>query len=355
MNNIVSVIIPVGQNEKKSSYMRTIKSLIETSKEEIEILFLADGWKPNLEDFTKHTKVLPSTNNLGERGTVNRGVALAKGDYVLKIDAHCKMSPSWDVELKKSCGKNNLVVCTLDALKEDNWESLNHNYTYVYVNSSMEEKWWGNYHSDDKNKDVQPTMSLTGCGWFCRRKYFLSHLKYDKDLGKWGSIGPEMSAKVEKSGGEILLHKKVKCCHLFSTNPTGYPVSVVVRARKKILERYGKYLFNLSKKFKPVPTWDKIKNLNEMENNLMYETDVVKKDEIEKKNTKGEVIEKIIKYYQPIHYKGKENPDDPEVGQKITQNAKIEKIKIAKLINEKWVFEVIEQKNQIDLWLFENE
>ena len=118
MNSFTSIIIPVGKNEKKFHYIKTIEALIETAQEPIEILFLADGWNPNIRLLNKYSqvKVVPSKKNLGERQTVNRGAKIAKGDYILKIDAHCDMSKDWDIKLKKACSNKTLLVCTLDAL-----------------------------------------------------------------------------------------------------------------------------------------------------------------------------------------------------------------------------------------------
>ena len=364
INNLTSVIMPVGDNEKEQNYLRTIDSLIETAKEDIEILFLADGWEPNNSLFNKYSQVriLPSVENLGERRTVNRGAKLAKGDYIFRIDAHCKMSNEWDVKLKKSCEDNYLLVCIIDAIKEKNWLSLNHNYTFVYITPSAEEKWWGYYHKQDNNKILQETMTLTGCGWFCKKDYFNNKISFDEDLGKWGCIGPEMSAKVEKSNGHIMLHKEVFCGHLFNTNLKGYPIDVVADTRKKILQRYHKEIYQLAQKFKPVPTWENV-NEDYLKNwesyfmyNVIYDTDVIKQDKTEIKDKDNNVIKKIIKKYKPVKYVGKEDPDIPEVGKKITQNAEIELIKVAEINSEgKWEFIEYNTKQEIDMYLFENE
>jgi len=359
MNNIVSVIIPVGKNEKESSYMRTIQSLFDTTHDEIEILFMADGWVPNKNLFKNYpqVKIVSSEKNEGQRVQGNRGAEIAKGDYIFRIDSHCKMSEGWDKKLKESCREKTVLVCVIEPLIEETWKPKNGSYTFVYLTPSGEDKWWGNYPLKNKKETVQPTMCLTGCGWFCRKDYYLEHIKFDETLGKWGGIGLEVALKVEASGGELLLHKDVRCGHLFNTNSKGYPVSVVTKTRKKILERYHKFLYNRAQKFMPVPSWENVKDdyLNDWESYFMYNTDVTRQDKTEVKDAKGNVIKKVIKYYKPVPYKGKENPDIPEVGNRITKNAKIEKIKIAELVNGNWKFTTLETKNEIDMYLFENE
>jgi glycosyltransferase involved in cell wall biosynthesis len=360
VNDLVSVIMPVGENEKESNYMRSIQSLLDTAIGQIEILFLADGWNPSPSLFDEYSQIrlLPSKKNLGERKTVNRGAMLARGKYIFRIDAHCKMSDNWDVILKNGYGEKMLIVCTLDALCEKTWSELNHNYIFVYVNSSCEEKWWGNCHINDPCKSMQETMTLTGCGWFCDTNYFNNSLRFDESLGKWGCIGPEMSVKVFQSEGKIYVHKKVKCAHLFNSNSKGYPVSVVSETRKKILQKYHKELYELAEKFKPVPSWENVKEdyLENWEKYFMYNTDVTREDKTEIKDANGIVIKKIIKKYKPIAYKGKENPDIPEIGNKITKDAKLSLIKVAERVKEGvWKFKTYETEQEIQMWLFENE
>jgi len=354
--NIISVIIPVGKNEKRNHYINTINSLIKNTKEDIEILFLADGWIPKKEIFKKYNKVrvISSSINLGERRTVNRGAKKAKGEYIFRVDAHCKMSREWDVKLKKICTDNNLVVCSLDALDKNKWDFKGHNYNYVYINSDIEEKWWGKYHSNDKRKTHQSTMSLTGCGWLCKTDFFLNNLQFDEDLGKWGCIGPEMSAKVEKSKGEILLHKEVRCGHVFNTNVNGYPVPIVSQTRKEILKRYGNYIYDLAQKFKPVPTWNDIIGYSSVSNNFLYKTDIIKKDISEVKDKSGNVVERIIKIYKPICYKKNKN-DISSIKNQIIKNTKLKKIKILKLVDNIWKFQTINKEKDIKEWLNRNE
>jgi glycosyltransferase involved in cell wall biosynthesis len=354
---LVSVIMPVGKNEKESSYIRTIDSLTKTAQGKIEILFLADGWCPKSDKLYSYPNLIifPSKENLGERKTVNRGVKLAKGKYIFRVDAHCKMSEGWDENFAALCSDKTLLVSILDALDEETWEGLNHVYDSVSVTPSCIEKWWGR-RKLDVLPNAFPTMSLTGCGWFCERDYFDSCLRFDEDLSKWGCIGPELSIKVEKSGGQILVAKTVNCAHLFNTSK-GYSYSEVVKTQKVLLQRYHKYLYTLAQKFMPVPAWEHIKEdyLDNWEKYFMYETDVERKDKSEVKDEKGKVIRRIIKIFKPVHYRGKDDPNIPEVGKRIAANAELIKIKIADLSADgTWNYTEYEGE-KLKEWLFENE
>lgn len=356
----VSVIIPVGRNEKESSYSRTIQSLINSSKEDIEILFLADGWKPK-ESLSclklPQVRVLPSSTSLGQRVQGNKGAALARGKYILRIDAHCKMSEGWDVKLKESCSDRTVLVCIIEPLNEETWKPKSGSYSFVYMTPSGKDKWWGSYHSKDNDQEVQPTMSLTGCGWFCKRDYYSKHIIADGTLGKWGGIGPEVALKVEASGGDLLLHKGVRCGHLFNTSSGGYPVTIATQTRKALLRKYHKHLYKLAQKFSPVPTWEDVREdyLENWERYFMYETVVTRKDKMETKDASGKVIKTVLKYYKPVPYVGEENPDLPEVGARVTKDAEVERIKVAELKGDVWEYNDYTNDADIRVWLFENE
>jgi glycosyltransferase involved in cell wall biosynthesis len=351
---LISVIIPSGPNEKIENINRTILSLRENSLSKLEFIVIADGWSPVGID--KDAIVYCFEENMGERVTLNKGAEIASGSHMLRIDAHCSMSKGWDLELLKHCKCDTICVSRIDAMNETTWKRLGHDYRFVYINTSGEEKWWGSYE-ENGDLEAEPTFSFTGCGWLCNKDFYLKHLKSDVNLAKWGSIGPEMTLKCEVAGGTIMLCKKVVCGHVFTTNSSGYPISEVAKVRKKLLAKYSKYLYRLAKKFN-APGWEDITEdyILNYERNFMYRTDVSKKVEQEVKNADGKVIKKIIKEYKPVHYNGKENPDIPEIGKKIAKDAEIKRIKIAELNeNNNWEFRVLETKNEIDMWLFENE
>jgi len=371
----VSVIIPTGANEKLENINRTVESVISNAHSEVEILILADGWVP--EGVYKRAKVSLSDTNLGERKTVNRGFKEARGDYVLRIDSHCSMSKGWDKILLNQYKEDTISLCIIDAIDELTWGSLKHNYSFVYVNPSCEEKWWGEYEQNKKlftepltslkellTKPIvslkelfmRPSMSLTGCGWFCSKKFFLDKLQFDEDLSKWGCIGPEMTAKIERAGSSIILNKNVRCGHLFNTAAGGYSSSEVLRTRLEILSRYSKYLYKAAKKFN-APGWENITEdyILNYDKNFVYETDITRKEKSKTLDEDGNIVKKVTKIFEPVFYKGSENPDVPEVGLKITKDSKLQKIEIATLVNEDYKYETIEGKKEVERWILEND
>lgn len=265
----VSVIIPVASHESKENILHTIQSLKENAILNLEIIVIADGWKP---DFLPKDVVLYSfETSVGERITLNKGVEIATGTHIFRIDAHCTMSKNWDFEFVKVCRKNTVCVSVIQGIDEK-WNAKDGKYTFVSLSPNAQEKWWGNY-PENPELESEPTLSFTGCGWGSTKKFYLENLKLDEDLAKWGSLGPEITVKVERAGGTVLLCKKMICGHIFQANKKGYSCAELYSTQRKLVERYSKFLYNAVMKFKNVPFWDGVDNY--LENPMKYYKDKV--------------------------------------------------------------------------------
>jgi len=251
---MISVLLPVAPHEKESSYVRTIKSILTTNKHRIEILFLSDGWIPS-NDFLakqKEIRICPSDTNLGERITVNRGVKLAQGNIIFRLDAHAKVLPNWSCFVSQ-CKPNMLVSCPIYSLNENTWEFDFLSSKNVCITPWLEEVAW-------KTKDKSSkTMTNIGCGWYCDKNYFLNNLMFDEDLAKWGNIGTELSAKVERSGGTMELCENVPTGHVFNTSKLGYCIEEQMKTREVLHKRYAKFILNLGRRL-GAPLWGEIED-----------------------------------------------------------------------------------------------
>ena len=92
----VSIVIPVYNVEKLLD--RCIKSLLNQTYKDYELIFIDDGSKDNslkiLEKYkqNKKIKILTQKNN-GPAITRNRGIKLAKGEYIMFVDSDDYVSP----------------------------------------------------------------------------------------------------------------------------------------------------------------------------------------------------------------------------------------------------------------------
>ena len=88
---------------------KTIQDLLDKSRGDIEIIVVCDGvWPSKIVDDKRVKYIHQGTqhNSPGMREAINKGVALSKGEYIMKIDEHCMMSEGFDLEIVKTFEKD---------------------------------------------------------------------------------------------------------------------------------------------------------------------------------------------------------------------------------------------------------
>ena len=103
MNSIVTVIIP-SVNEKFLS--QTIRDVLQKARGEIEVIPVLEGYEPDgiVED--SRVKYIRHDAVKGLRACINDAAAIAKGDYLMKSDAHCMFDEGFDTKLAADCADN---------------------------------------------------------------------------------------------------------------------------------------------------------------------------------------------------------------------------------------------------------
>ena len=96
MNNVkVSIVVPVYNREKEIA--GCIKSLINQTLKEIEIIVIDDGSTDNtsavVESFSDNRIKLIKTENRGQGLARNTGIEEAKGEYIGFVDSDDDVSP----------------------------------------------------------------------------------------------------------------------------------------------------------------------------------------------------------------------------------------------------------------------
>lgn len=268
MNPALSVIIP-SRNEV---YLKkTIESLLSAAKGEIEIIAVLDGyWVPDPIENPKVT-YLHHGKPKGMRSAINSGVAVARGKYILKSDAHCMFEKGFDIKLVAECEKNWIVIPRRYALDAEKWQILdNPKYPvdYMYLSPTLHGKVWNEKNKDPKLKEIliDETMSAQGSCWFMHKDYFNElELEDEENYGTFSNEFQEIGLKCWLSGGRVITNKKTWYAHLHKTTGRGY--SLENGQVEKGAEYTKRWLGNtawhkqtlpfvwLIEKFWPVPEW----------------------------------------------------------------------------------------------------
>ena len=97
----VSVLIP-ARNER--FLVQTVADVLQKATGSIEIIVVLDGYwpEPQLPDWPDLV-IIHRGRARGMRAAINAAAAIAKGDYLMKTDAHCMFGEGFDEILKADC------------------------------------------------------------------------------------------------------------------------------------------------------------------------------------------------------------------------------------------------------------
>jgi glycosyltransferase involved in cell wall biosynthesis len=267
---MISIVIP-SRNEPY--LQKTIQDLLQKAKGDIQIIAVLDGYWLKASEFVhdRHVEYIHFTDVRGMRNAINAAVRIAKGDYILKTDAHCMFSEGYDVSLTEFCQDNWVVVPRRYALLPEEWTlEPNPKYPvdYMYLSKDGHGVVW-----DEKNKDIaditvyNDLMSSQGSCWFMKKDYYTElELMDEKTFGTFASEFQEIGLKCWLSGGRVIVNKKCWYAHWHKTESRGYTLDKT--DGNKATEFVSKWMNKqftwhkqirdidwLVEHFAPVPTW----------------------------------------------------------------------------------------------------
>ena len=144
-NNIkVSVIIPVYNVEKYIE--RCILSVINQTLKDIEIIIVNDGstddTKKNIEKYLNDKRIVyVEQKNSGLSGARNKGLSIAKGDYISFIDSDDYVDNNFIEKLYNALIKNNADVAASSVIRKyQRYQKWRVHYTKDYVTDNKDEQ-----------------------------------------------------------------------------------------------------------------------------------------------------------------------------------------------------------------------
>jgi glycosyltransferase involved in cell wall biosynthesis len=302
----------------------TVKNVLANTSQQVELVVVLDGysthWPKQPLPVDPRITVIHHRTAIGQRAATNEAARVARGEYVMKLDAHCAISSSFDTELLREFQPDWTVVPRQFNLHVFDWKckqcgersyqspkppkcakcgSRYHKQVLVWhpTDGTGKERGvsrggWKNVRTDfwrfDSNLDFQywselgnrpeskgsiaDTMSLLGACWAMRRGRYFQLEGLDESFGNWGDMGTEISCKSWLSGGQVVVNKNVWFSHFFRTGGIGFPWpgggrKEVAKARGKEIwlnNKWPKQKYPLSwliDRFSPLPDWDTPGNL----------------------------------------------------------------------------------------------
>lgn len=235
---LLSVIIP-SRNCKYVS--KTVDDIFSNATGKIEVIVLLDGYWP-VPEIKSHPNltVVHKPQVTGMRKSVNLGIALAKGKYVMKCDDHCMFGKGFDEILQKDMEDDWLVNPSRYSMDAEKWqrgrgpvEYLFITYPYtkdnMYGNGLHGRKWIGqdgfgknmgyqefywmeNHHRD---KPIDDMMTFQGSSWMMTKEKYLEIGGLDeKHCDLMENEPQELGFKVWLSGGRCVVNKNTWYAHM---------------------------------------------------------------------------------------------------------------------------------------------
>lgn len=254
----LTVIVP-GKNEEFMG--RTIQDVLDHSSERTEVIAILDGYLPNppLTINDERLTLIYNPISVGQRAAANQAARIARGKYLMKLDAHCAFKDGFDVVMLdcfKELGDDVTLAPTMKNFHIFDWVCENGHRRYQSPSGPCEEcskpttkdvVWYPKpspnsvsfrfdktmhfqYHGDWGNKhpgDFVETMSLQGsCFMITKEKWFELDI-CSEEFHSWGQQGVEVACKTWLSGGKVMTTRRTWYAHMFRTRggDFGFPYS----------------------------------------------------------------------------------------------------------------------------------
>jgi glycosyltransferase involved in cell wall biosynthesis len=220
ITRMLSIIIP---SYKEEELQQTIDSLLENAEGEIEVIVVLDGYWPDskLKDDSR-LKLLHKGKNIGMRSAINSGVAMAKGEFIMKTDAHCMFGKDYDTTLTNNLGYKELVVPRRYKLDTEKWKVMENerpiDYEKLVILQSRNKFHGQEWPSRAKNRrdiTVDENMIFQGSCWVTMRESW-NDLVGELDVENYGQFCQEpleIAMNFWSKGGRVLVNKRAWYAH----------------------------------------------------------------------------------------------------------------------------------------------
>lgn len=247
----LSIIIPSRSDQW---LQKTVDDLLLRAETQVEVIVVFDGIWSQLKDDPRVVIVHHGEqhNNIGMRGSINAGMRIARGRYVMKIDEQCAVDQGFDRKLIADCENDWVVIPRRWRLDAENWKLTTEtegdtrapvdymviDYPYKGASKLGEGEFLPKteglhgaaiIYPDREDILIDDVMTMQGSCYFMKKTYwdelFPNGLD-DVNYGTFTQEAQEISNKVWLSGGKVMVNKKTWYAHWHKgTKGKGYGFS----------------------------------------------------------------------------------------------------------------------------------
>ena len=226
---MISIIVP-SRNER--FLVHTVTDLLKNGGD-IEVIVILDGyWEHGLPG-DKRLRIIHRGTPRGMRDAVNSAVAISRGEWLMKCDAHCAFDDGYDVKLAADCDDNWLVVPRRYSLDAEEWkrepkapkDAMYYFYPYLHPDDlGLHGKPWMERAKERRDVLIDEDVTFQGSCWFMSRAHWdriggMSEVGYGTFMGEPQEIG--CKTQLGEWEGKIMRNKKTWYAHLHKGNRYG--------------------------------------------------------------------------------------------------------------------------------------
>lgn len=260
---MLSIIIPA---RRENDLNRTIKDIQAKAAGDIEIIVILEG---SDDVRLPEVKYLHNPKAIGMKYAINQGAKIATGEYIMKIDGHCIVSPGFDIQLIKDHQPNWIQIPRRYKLNEKKWEpDFNEfiDYEYwiwpkKYKPISLHGFRWHDRAGKRADIMIDDTLTFQGSFWFMTREWWNKN-NFMRDEG-YNELHAQEAVYLGNTtwmnGGRVVTNKNTWYCHRHAKR--GYAIDNKAREKCYIYAYKHWVLDNkdgfikLIEKFWPLPNW----------------------------------------------------------------------------------------------------
>jgi len=228
----VSVIIPA----RKEAYIReTVNGVLSNAAGDVEVILVIDGPMPDYElPKDKRLRIYHNPQVHGLRACLVAAIDVAKGKYLMKLDAHCSLGEGWDKILQADCEDNWIVVPSRYLLDVSTWEIQTGlpivrtrrvdamAYVYPYRSHHPTDHWitgrpWLERKEEYKDEMLLEDMCFQGSMWFMHKEHFyrIGGMPTSDGYGTFDSECQELALKTQLGPweGKVMRNKNTWYAH----------------------------------------------------------------------------------------------------------------------------------------------
>jgi cellulose synthase/poly-beta-1,6-N-acetylglucosamine synthase-like glycosyltransferase len=218
---ILSIIIP----SYKDQYLpKTIDSLIENAEGEIEVVVVLDAYWPTT-PLRTDIKVVHLGRNRGMRGAINAGVAVSRGEFIMRVDEHQLFGKGYDRILTETCQPNWIVTPRRFALDPVGWKIMDippvDYMDLKIVNVGEGVRKFSGVEKPGNDEMIQESMAMQGSCWVMPRQWWNDVIGELQTEGYGPHIqdSHEMVFKTWRAGGKLMVNKNTYHAHKHRSFP----------------------------------------------------------------------------------------------------------------------------------------